>query len=80
MDRENVLGPAGTEQSAPEEDPKALLTPSEVAAECRVAVSTVYGWLSSKALKGEKLGGGGWRVTRRSLSEFKGEADLFGGE
>lgn len=79
MDSENATVPAGSEEKATRPDPAALLTPDEVAVSCRVAVSTVYGWLNAKKLKGKKLGGGVWRVTRRALAEFKGEVDLFGG-
>ncbi len=59
---------------------KTMLTPDEVAAECRVGAACVRKWLNDGKLKGTRLGGGVWRITREALSEFKGEVDLFGGE
>ena len=46
------------------------LTVSEVAAETQRAESTVRGWLISKQLRGYKLNGRDWRVTRAALPEF----------
>lgn len=76
MDRENATASVKDGQKAVDQDPGELLTPDEVALECRVGVSTVYGWLGSGLLAGKKLGGV-WRVRRRALAEFKGEVDLF---
>jgi excisionase family DNA binding protein len=52
--------------SGPDRD----LTVEEVAAATRRAPSTVRGWLISGHLKGYKLNGRDWRVTRVALREY----------
>ena len=80
MTKESATTPVNTDGSVSNQDPNALVTPDEIAAECRVQVTTVTAWLRDGKLRGTKLGGGVWRVTRRALAEFKGELELFGGE
>ncbi|KKL27941.1 hypothetical protein LCGC14_2380120 [marine sediment metagenome] len=77
MDKENVIKQREEGENASTWDPRAYLSPDEVATECRVAVQTVYGWLNSEKLQGKRLGGGVWRITRRALDEFRGEVNLF---
>lgn len=79
MGKEKSIPSTATKTSVPNRDPSALLTPDEVAEECRVSAYTVREWLKDGRLKGKRLGGGVWRITRRALDEFKGEVDLFGG-
>lgn len=45
-------------------------SPAEVAEYCGVTRRTVYEWLSTGALKADKLGPRRWRITRDSIDAF----------
>ena len=49
---------------------KLLFTPSEVARLLRVEPVTVHSWLRAGKLKGHKIGGKLWRITREQLEDF----------
>jgi excisionase family DNA binding protein len=47
-----------------------LFTPEEVASLLRVKVVTVHSWLRQGKLKGFRVGGRLWRISREQLQEF----------
>ena len=49
---------------------KLLYTPEEVARLLMVKPVTVHSWLRNEKLKGYKVGGKLWRITRDQLQEF----------
>lgn len=51
-------------------DDKLLFTPEEVARLLRVKPVTVHSWLRIGKLRGYKVGGKLWRITREQLEEF----------
>jgi excisionase family DNA binding protein len=59
-----------------------FLTPEEVADRLRVTRRTVYRWLTSGDLAGQRAGRG-WRISERALAEFlnaQGRTAPAGGE
>lgn len=66
-----LLGePVEGESAAKDEAPRDL-TVDEVAEHFRRAPSTIRGWLFQGDLRGYKLNGRDWRVTRSALAEYE---------
>ena len=53
------------------QDSNRLLTPKEVASIIRVSPKTIYRWLHSEELVGQRPGGHGqWRIAKNDLDRF----------
>lgn len=66
-----VLGVRLEDGEPTEEGPLRDLSVEEVAAAMGRSPSTVRGWLIAGALRGYKLNGRDWRVTRAALEEYR---------